>query len=938
MLRTLGKLKALVLILASATLILGMACGSDDSADPTPDIAKIVQDSVSSAVGSAVSSAVAASVPEGTSAADIQKMVEAAITATQQPGVTAAQVEAAIRSASSGQLSAAQVKSIVDSSVAALPAPEIDVNQLRTLVQQSVAASVPEGVSAAAIGAMVDAAVQAASSGAVTRGDLQTLVAKSIQDAAAGQLSAADVERIVSASLVATDAAIADAAAASRAALAVAEELAAVGKPAVPATCMSKGTQISDCPLRSAHTWSPPRQQVPGEPWVFQEYHGPRPTQFFESPYSAQLVKQGVIPPLEERLPITQDVEVISGPDGIGEFGGYYRQIQGNNYIGEWITASWNRRDSLGGLKWFPWVGKGWEVSDDGRVWTFTNRQGLKWSDGEPLDMSSVEFAWELNFDPTFGRTFPLEFSDPITLNPPKFQVVDDTTWTLTYDSPIFTIMESRATPSSLCGPGRVCIVSHPKMQKYYPQYAGQAAVDKLIKDGGHADLAALLNERWNVYQNIDEIPCAAPYCATAFSEPLTEWEKNQYHWFVDPEGNQLPYTDGAVMPRMESRDVNIFRAMAGEQDGRTSEFIPGELPLYIQNMEKGDFSIFFWPSSGGADLSTTMQQTYNENPLIGELIRTKDFRVALSLTTDKEVFNDVVLSGIGTVQNRVPRSNNPYYPGNQYKLLHMEKDADKANSMLEALGLTQRDADGFRMHKDGSGTVEMAINIGDNPAVVASAEILKSGWEKAGIKTAIRTGKVRTRQSEQTSTIARDYSAYQYNPWMVQWTSLAPLTQGDMAGLIGKWYSSKGAEGMAPTGGDPAWLPLAGPNDFPADAGGLLQRQSKLWVDGLGVSNFDPRRIAAGKEMFATNADQLWALNCCAFSGVFRGIYVSRNNFRNKPITHERDHNGFTAWARFFEDGIDNYHNPGNRSQYCGSWAFVQGGSPYDKCSKTSW
>ena len=110
--------------------------------------------------------------------------------------------------------------------------------------------------------------------------------------------------------------------------------------------------------------------------------------------------------------------------------------------------------------------------------------------------------------------------------------------------------------------------------------------------------------------QNIEEIPCASPFCATAYSEPLTEWEKNQYHWFVDPEGNQIPYVDGAVVPRMENRDVNIFRALAGEQDGRTSEFIPGEIPLYIQNMDKGDFSIYFWPSSGGADLSTTMQQT----------------------------------------------------------------------------------------------------------------------------------------------------------------------------------------------------------------------------------------------------------------------------------------------------------------------------------------
>ena len=38
------------------------------------------------------------------------------------------------------------------------------------------------------------------------------------------------------------------------------------------------------------------------------------------------------------------------------------------------------------------------------------------------------------------------------------------------------------------------------------------------------------------------------------------------------------------------------------------------------------------------------------------------------------------------------------------------------ANQMLDAIGLTQRDGDGFRMHKDGSGTVEMQITVGTEP------------------------------------------------------------------------------------------------------------------------------------------------------------------------------------------------------------------------------
>ena len=118
----------------------------------------------------------------------------------------------------------------------------------------------------------------------------------------------------------------------------------------VPPSCVVLGDVVTDCPVRSPHAWKPARQPAPGEVWLFQDYDGPKPTQFFESPHSAQMVKDGLIPPLMERLPVPEDVEVIAGPDGIGEYGGFYRQVQPHSYIGEWILASWNRRDSLGGL------------------------------------------------------------------------------------------------------------------------------------------------------------------------------------------------------------------------------------------------------------------------------------------------------------------------------------------------------------------------------------------------------------------------------------------------------------------------------------------------------------------------------------------------------------------------------------------------------------
>ncbi len=40
-------------------------------------------------------------------------------------------------------------------------------------------------------------------------------------------------------------------------------------------------------------------------------------------------------------------------------------------------------------------VVKSWEVSDDNTVFTFHMREGLKWSDGQPVTTEDVRFAYE---------------------------------------------------------------------------------------------------------------------------------------------------------------------------------------------------------------------------------------------------------------------------------------------------------------------------------------------------------------------------------------------------------------------------------------------------------------------------------------------------------------------------------------------------------------
>jgi oligopeptide transport system substrate-binding protein len=43
---------------------------------------------------------------------------------------------------------------------------------------------------------------------------------------------------------------------------------------------------------------------------------------------------------------------------------------------------------------------QGWQVSEDGKQYTFQLREGLRWSNGEPVTARDYEYAWKRNIDP----------------------------------------------------------------------------------------------------------------------------------------------------------------------------------------------------------------------------------------------------------------------------------------------------------------------------------------------------------------------------------------------------------------------------------------------------------------------------------------------------------------------------------------------------------
>ena len=123
---------------------------------------------------------------------------------------------------------------------------------------------------------------------------------------------------------------------------------------------------------------------------------------------------------------VTLKVGWTTDPDNLNPFVG----IEQSSY--ELYHISYDFLTNYGDkyLETQPGLAESWTTSEDGLTWTFKIREGVKWSDGEPLTAADVAFSY--NFQKEFELTNFLSALDGIkTVTAP-----DDTTVVITCDKP----------------------------------------------------------------------------------------------------------------------------------------------------------------------------------------------------------------------------------------------------------------------------------------------------------------------------------------------------------------------------------------------------------------------------------------------------------------------------------------------------------------------
>lgn len=433
----------------------------------------------------------------------------------------------------------------------------------------------------------------------------------------------------------------------------------------------------------------------------------PAVSKYKEAPELAALVKDGKLPPVDERLP--ESPLVVTPADKVGKYGGTWRTALKGGQDDAWLTRTIGY-DYL--VRWDPeWkevipnVAESWTVNSEATEYTFKLRKGMKWSDGKPFTADDIAFYFNdvLNnkeLTPSVGGSFAAGGKYAVA------EKIDDVTVKIVFAAPNGLFLQRNATPD---GQSPVQFQAE-YCKQFHKDYADPAKLEQLIKDNQAEDWIKLfqlkcssvpgtpINARW---QNVD-LPVISAWVLktpSATKDP-TKAERNPYYWKVDTEGNQLPYLDGIYYEYIEDLNVLALKAAAGEIDMMDRHIATNaNKPVFVDNMEKGEYGFFETIPSSMNGMVISLNLTHKD-PQLRAIFQNPDFRKGLSHALNRQEMIDVLWVGQGEPWQLAPRPTSPFYNETLAKQ-YTEYDVAKANEYLDK-ALPNKGADGMRLMPDG--------------------------------------------------------------------------------------------------------------------------------------------------------------------------------------------------------------------------------------------
>ncbi|MBV9824106.1 MAG: ABC transporter substrate-binding protein [Alphaproteobacteria bacterium] len=617
------------------------------------------------------------------------------------------------------------------------------------------------------------------------------------------------------------------------------------------------------------------------------------PKTFHEAPELAALVKAGKLPSVEQRIP--QEPMVLKPLRSIGKYGGTWRR----GFLGPGDSENGNRLRSGDkllfwdetGTKIRPQVAKGYEITPDGKKTTLFLRKGLKWSDGAPFNADDFMFWYtDMYQNKDLVASPSPEFS--VNGKPGRMIKVDDYTVAFEFDDPQF-LFPLQIAGDTTVGGGQSRLQSDNRelglyapahyLKQFLPKYSSADELNQKAKAAGYDNWVQLfkLKSDWRLNT---ELPTLAAWKMTqAINTPVWAMERNPYFWAVDTEGNQLPYINKVQLTLAENPEVINLRAIAGEYDYMERFIDLAKLPVFIENAERGHYKIHLDPTLNGSDSALNFNFAFKDDPQIQKWINNVEFRRALALGLDREQINQAFFLDLGTPGSVVPGDLIPESPGGDWRTRWATLDVKKANEMLDKIGLTKKDAEGYRVRTDNGQRLRLQIDTVQSliPTWPQQAEMVVQQWKAIGIAADMKLFErslfyTRLRNDQNMMTIFSNGGSE--NLFLLPNAEIAVDPQSSHNGTaFALWYSSDGKSGTKPADPD-------------------LLKGYDLLRSAVGLPEAERTKIA--QEIWKLDADQVWQIGLVGLSPSYMGTRVVNERLENVPDRTCTSQHCRTPWS----------------------------------------
>ena len=342
-----------------------------------------------------------------------------------------------------------------------------------------------------------------------------------------------------------------------------------------------------------------------------------------------------------------------------------------------------------------PNLAESWDVSADGLTWTFYLRRDVVWHDGEPFTAADVEFTFNeiiYNEDiPTSTRaTFNFRLLDddgnwqqvPMTV-----MAIDD--YTVQFVLPVSFAPFLRSMNTAI-----------------FPRHILQTHVE----GGTFADV-------WDVSADPAEVIGTGPFLIDQYvAGERVAFRRNPDYWMTDADGNRLPYLDRIVqviVPDLES-ELEAFRSGLADIHGVLGHEFAELEPLAADE----NFTIHRRGPTFGSTFLTFNQNQGVDSESGGAYVSEEKFywfsnlafRRAVAHAVDKDAIIEQVQHGLGYPQwSPISPATGAFHNSG---VATYEFDLEQANALLDELGWTDQDHDGFREDDRGN---EIAFTLATN-------------------------------------------------------------------------------------------------------------------------------------------------------------------------------------------------------------------------------